>query len=692
MKKRTKIIKQQKKQKKKKTARPLNLKLQILVGFIIPIFVVVGVGISSYNKAESGLIETYESASFNSIEMAAQLIDSGLETITATTLEVTSNPDFLTCISSPGTPEAEQARSDLMGTILMKQLSFDFIDKLHLIPRNNANSISTANAENIVGEKIYEDLKTEFSPQLSATLKADRWGASHPFTDELYKLQEENYAGFLCTEVAYGGTEAFILIDVSSKKISETLAQISLGEGSIIGYHTKEGKEILIGSDSFSFSDKEYVQNAREAEEASGKSYVTENGVEYLYMYSTCTSNNAMISALVPKSLITAEADAIQDTVIMYIILSCIIVAIIGMLILFGLQRNMKRITNGLVKAAKGDLTVSLNIEGKSEFAVLAKHIMETLRNTKNLISSVQNTTHDVSNSSANVGNVSDVISTSSSAISNALEEISNGVNQEANEAEECLLKMDALSGKILRTSDKISEVESLAGITMKKAEEGFSSMESLMEHSIETSEITAIVNEKVDKLIEHTMQIEAFVKNINEIADQTTLLSLNASIEAARAGEMGRGFTVVAEEIKKLSENSMESAKSIEELVNEIHVMTADTKAATSKSQTIVEDQQIKVEAAKQMFLDVNHQIEALLDNMKQVTAEIEGMDADRADTLNAIQNISGVIEETLASTTLVGDKIKEQVSIMDGLTNATSQLNNNTSELNDAVGKFTV
>lgn len=176
--------------------------------------------------------------------MASQLIDSGLETITATTLEVTSNPDFLTCISAPGTPEADLARSDLMGTILMKQLSFDFIDKIHLIPRNNSNSISTANAENVIGEKIYEDLRTEFKPELSATLKSNRWGASHPFTDGLYKLQDANYAGFLCTEVAYGGTEAFILIDVSSKKISETLAQISLGEGSIIGYHTKEGKEM----------------------------------------------------------------------------------------------------------------------------------------------------------------------------------------------------------------------------------------------------------------------------------------------------------------------------------------------------------------------------------------------------------------------------------------------------------------
>ena len=107
---------------------------------------------------------------------------------------------------------------------------------------------------------------------------------------------------------------------------------------------------------------------------------------------------------------------------------------------------------------------------------------------------------------------------------------------------------MDALSGKILRTGDKILEVEQLADSTKQMVQDGSNSMEQLIEQSHETFDITATVNEKVDKLIEHSIQIEEFVNNINDIADQTTLLSLNASIEAARAGQMGRGFTVVAE------------------------------------------------------------------------------------------------------------------------------------------------
>lgn len=679
-----------KKNPQMKRIKPIHLKTQILIGFIIPIIIVIFVGNSAYNQAADGLIETYEKATFSSIEMASQLIDFGLQDLISNSVELSTNSNFLSYVSNTDSLNSLQAKNDMKSTILMKQLANDFIKNIHLIPNSDSACLSTVTISPMYGLDVYDNIRSELETQCTAISNEDKWCSTHAVLDEQFGIDSESYAGAVCTVASYKNT--MIIMDINPDKITDILSQISLGDNSVIAYHTKDGKEVRVGSDSFSFSDREYAQNALASDETSGKTYITEDGTEYLYMYSKCTVNGAMISAIVPKSIITAQADSIRTTVILYVVIACIIVGIIGIAILFGLQRNLKRITSGLVKASQGDLTVNLDLDGKSEFAVLAKHVMETVRNTKNLISSVQNTTHDVSASSDHVGKVSEVINTSVDAISEALEEINSGVNQEAHEAEECLLKMDALSGKILRTSDKISEVETLADSTKQMAQNGSKSMESLIEHSLETSQITTTVNEKVDKLIEHSMQIEGFVQNINDIADQTTLLSLNASIEAARAGEMGRGFTVVAEEIKKLSENSMESAKAIEDLVNQIHVMTDDAKAATSKSQDIVKEQQAMVESTKQMFLEMNQVIDQLLDNMRQVTIEVESMDVDRADTLNAIQNISGVIEETLASTTLVSEKIKEQVSIIDGLSNATSQLNDNTSELNRAVDKFTI
>lgn len=674
--------------KTRRRLKPLNLKLQILVGFVIPIFIVIGVGFYSYRQAADGLIETFENSNITSIEMASQLIDFGLQSIISSSSEISTDSNFLNYVSLSSTLNSLQAKNDMRSTILMKQLSNDFIKDIHLIPESPSAVLSTASIGSITGEEIYTEARADMEDQCTGKTRQERWGSSHPTLDEHFKLDGDSYAGSFCLVGNYKRT--LIVVDINATKIYSILSHIDLGTGSVISYHTKEGKEITYGSDDFTFADKEYAQNAFSAEEISGKTYVTVNGKSYLYMYRRCDTNNAVISALVPKSVITAQALRIRQTVIASIVVSCFVVGIVGLLILMGLRRNLTQITDGLMKASQGDLTIDFGMEGTSEFAVLSKHVMDTLGNTKNLISSVQNTTMDVSLSSSNVGKVSDVIHSSVEAISDAIGEINSGVSQEANDAEDCLSKMDALSGKIIRTGGKISEVEQLADSTKQMVQDGSRSMEQLIEHSHETFDITATVNDKVDKLIEHSIQIEEFVKNINDIADQTTLLSLNASIEAARAGQMGRGFTVVAEEIKKLSENSMESAKSIEELVRQIHLMTDDTKAATSQAQSIVKNQQEMVETTKQMFSDMNEVIERLLENMKQVAIEIESMDADRADTLNSIKNISDVIEETLASTNLVSERIREQASIMNGLTDATEQLNDNTTELNHAVSKF--
>lgn len=674
--------------KKQNVMKPINLKVQLLVGFMIPILVVIYVGFNAYNQSSVGLVENYEMATFSSMEMAARLIDSGLKNITSAATEISSTDDFLYYTSDLENLNSARARRDVQDNILMKLVSNDMIANVHLIPNSSALALSTDAVPIITGQEIYADIRKQLEAQASAQNTVDNFGSTHSVLDEYLGHDSDIYAGTFCCCSQY--SETLVIIDISKDKIIDILKQIDLGEKSILTYHTPDGNEVCVGSDSFAFTDKEYSKKAFASKETGGMTYVNENGTEYLYMYSKCATNGSMISALVPKSVITAQADDIRTNVIICILVASVLVGIIGVFILLGLQKNVKHITDGLVKAAGGDLTVDLKLQGKSEFAVLARHVMETIQNTKTLISSVQHTAQDVSASSGNVSKVSDVIHESVSAISDALEEINSGVSQEAEDAEECLVKMDNLSGKILHTNDTITKVENLADSTRQMAMKGSESMNLLMEHSRETSQITATVNDKVDRLAEHTMQIETFVKNIHDIADQTTLLSLNASIEAARANEMGRGFNVVAEEIKKLSENSMESAKAIEALVAEISIMTADTKIATQKSQSIVLSQQKMVENTKQMFFEMSNVIATLLNNMQQLNEEVQSMDADRVDTLNAIQNISGVIEETLASSCVVSERLKEQVSIMEGLSDATTQLNDNTNELDHAVGKF--
>ena len=237
-----------------KQVKPLNLKMQILVGFIIPIIIVVFVGNSAYNQAANGLIETYEQATFTSIDMASQLVNFALQDLMSCSVEISTDSNMLSYASNAGSLDSLQAKNDLNSTIVMKQLASDFIANIHLVPNSDSMCLSTGNIGTIVGTDVYSNIRSELEPQCKAIVNNEKWCSTHAILDEQFNLDSSKYAGAVCTVASYKNT--MILIDVSTSKIKEILSQISLGENSVIAYQTKDGKEVSVGSDSFTFSDK----------------------------------------------------------------------------------------------------------------------------------------------------------------------------------------------------------------------------------------------------------------------------------------------------------------------------------------------------------------------------------------------------------------------------------------------------
>ena len=188
------------------------------------------------------------------------------------------------------------------------------------------------------------------------------------------------------------------------------------------------------------------------------------------------------------------------------------------------------------------------------------------------------------------------------------------------------------------------------------------------------------------------SMSIEKFVGVINDIASQTSLLSLNASIEAARAGEAGRGFAVVAEEIRKLADGSMSAAGEIQRVVLGIKEQTEGTVASTVKAQSVIEEQANIVAKTKEAFDNMNDSVEALLEKLKDVAMNVTDMNNSREVTLNAIESISAVSEETAASSSVVNDTVLSQKNSAQTLEAAAKDLEQRTEELKEALSFFKI
>jgi len=213
-----------------------------------------------------------------------------------------------------------------------------------------------------------------------------------------------------------------------------------------------------------------------------------------------------------------------------------------------------------------------------------------------------------------------------------------------------------------------------------------------LSERAHTTTEITSEVGSSIESLKKEYEIINSFVETITSISEQTNLLSLNASIEAARAGDAGRGFAVVAEEIRKLADDSARAAGEIQRNVSHIMGQTESSVQNAHQAQKMVDLQGEAVEQVIKVFGDMRKQMSTLAEGLREIVTSMERADIERGDTVQGVQNISNIIEETADRAEKVKDIAGRLLTNVENLNSTADVLGDNMQELKSEISVFKI
>lgn len=691
------------KQKKSgKSSKLLSIRNKIVVCFLVPIVFMVIIGVSAYQKSAEGLSEKFTDSTLQTMRMATENLNMSCDFIRSEGLKYAYDDDlrkYFLGMFEENPVDKLNFLTSTKSNLLSVQTSNPFISHMHIIPKKGVNLLSTKLSSGVDGflDEYKEDVASG-----EGRRSIPQWIDSHPVLDEKVTETEKDY--IMAFEMMSQSNNACVVIDIKPSAITDFMEEIDIGDGSIIGFVTpggrelvvenvEEGKESVLPEEGNVFSGQEYYTAVMdEAVSDAGTAEVDFQGEKYLFIYSHSADIGFTTCALVPMRVVTSQATEIRNMTIGLVILACVIVVIVGIFITAGIENNMRRISRKFGDVARGDLTVTVSAKGHDEFQDLAGSATNMITNTKKLVNQVSNATGELEVSAQNVGQASELIHEYSQDITRAIGEINEGMEEQSRHAQECVEKTDILSNEIQEVSHVVERVEKLVGETEGMINKGMEIVQVLGDRAGETTQMTVKVSESIESLRKESEIINSFVATITEITEQTNLLSLNASIEAARAGEAGRGFAVVAEEIRKLADDSAKAAGEIRNNVANITAQTQNSVESASQAKAMVELQTKAVEEVIAVFREMQERMGQLIEGLKDIVVSTEKADGERSAAVAAVKNISDIIEETAGSAETVNDVANKLLNHVEKLSTTASVLDENMEGLKNEISVFKI
>lgn len=386
------------------------------------------------------------------------------------------------------------------------------------------------------------------------------------------------------------------------------------------------------------------------------------------------------------------EAGSIITLLIIVIAASLVLSISIGLLMTRLITKPIKDIQALFTETEQGDFTVKGTYQSKDELGLLTASFNKMVAGVRSIIETVGETSHQVASSSQELSASADESTKASEYISTTIQDLAVGSDQQVESVENSRTVIKGMTEFAGRISSNAEKAAATADQTALMSLEGTKAIDKVSAQMKSINETVVSLSEAFKHLTERSNEIGNITEVITSIAEQTNLLALNAAIEAARAGEQGKGFAVVADEVRKLAEQSAQSAEQITRLITIIQNDTKQTMNSVISATGEVKEGLVVVHEAGGAFQKIENSITEVVSQINDVTNLVKNLTAGTSEIETAISGVKEVAETAAGSTQTVSAATQEQLASMEEIAAASQILAQNAEELQHLIQKFKI